>query len=74
MVGGTNYKKQYEKNLERAVIRGDINLKQFHEKKANLHYRDMIGIDDGHSCCKGNIFFSCFIIKLMKIVFLVEFH
>ncbi|KAJ8315054.1 hypothetical protein KUTeg_007204 [Tegillarca granosa] len=55
MVGGTNYKKQYEKNLERAVIRGDINLKQFHEKKANLHYRDMIGIDDGHSCCKGLI-------------------
>lgn len=54
MTGGTNYKKQYEKNIEKAVNRGDITITEYHQQVANLKGRDLHGIDDGHSCTRGN--------------------
>ncbi|XP_060067494.1 zinc finger-containing ubiquitin peptidase 1-like [Ylistrum balloti] len=55
MASGTNYKKQYEKNLEKAVAKGDLSVTEFHLRKANLRGRDLNGVDDGHSCTKGII-------------------
>lgn len=55
MASGTNYKKQYEKNLEKAVAKGDLSVTEFHLRKANLRGRDLNGVDDGHSCTRGII-------------------
>ncbi|CAG2222342.1 ZUFSP [Mytilus edulis] len=55
MTEGKNYKKQYEKNLGKAVFRGDITIGEYHQQVANMKGRDLHGIDDGHSCTKDVI-------------------
>ena len=57
MTGGTNYKKQYENNLEKAVAKGNLTVSEFHNRKANLRGHDLNGVDDGHSRTKGTCFF-----------------
>ncbi|KAL5010917.1 hypothetical protein ScPMuIL_013222 [Solemya velum] len=55
MTEGTTYKKQYERNLDRAVLKGDLTVPEYHERKHNLKFHDLNGIDDGHSVTKGVI-------------------
>ena len=53
MKDGTPYKKQYEKNLEKAVASGDMTVVEFHERKNGFKQADSKGVDDGTSCTKG---------------------
>jgi len=53
MTEGRNYKKQYEKNLGKAVFKGDITVGEYHQQVANMKGRDLHGVDDGHSSTKG---------------------
>ncbi|ESO84115.1 hypothetical protein LOTGIDRAFT_211070 [Lottia gigantea] len=55
MDGKTDYKQQYEKNLERAVWNGHLSIPEYHKQKTNLKSNDLNGVDDGHSCTKGII-------------------
>lgn len=55
MTEGRNYKRQYEKNLEKAVSKGDITVVEYHQQVANMKGRELHGVDDGHSCTKGII-------------------
>ncbi|KAK6171236.1 hypothetical protein SNE40_019468 [Patella caerulea] len=55
MDGKTDYKQQYEKNLERAVWNGHLSIPEYHKQKTNLKCNDLNGVDDGHSCTKGII-------------------
>ena len=64
MVDGSSYKKQYEKNLERAVAKGDMSVPEFHEQKTKLRCHDLSGVDDGHSCTRGTNVTRIFVICL----------
>ena len=55
MVDGTPYRKQYERNLERAVASGDLTVVEFHERKNGFKQADARGIDDGSSYTKGKL-------------------
>ena len=53
MTDGTPYKKQYEKNLEKAVASGSLSVVDYHEKKTGFKQATARGVDDGLSCTKG---------------------
>ena len=55
MSGGTPYKKQYEKNLEKAVASGSMSVVDYHERKTGFKQATARGVDDGNSCTKGNV-------------------
>ncbi|KAK3577412.1 hypothetical protein CHS0354_032260 [Potamilus streckersoni] len=55
MAGGTNYKRQYEQNLEKAVTRGDMTVVEYHQHRISMKKADTKGVDDGHSCTKDVI-------------------
>lgn len=55
MTDGTPYKKQYEKNLEKAVASGSLSVVDYHEKKTGFKQATARGVDDGISCTKGVI-------------------
>ncbi|XP_074650837.1 zinc finger-containing ubiquitin peptidase 1-like [Tubulanus polymorphus] len=49
----TDFVKQTEKNLERAVVRGDMSISDYYAKKLDIQQANTLGVDDGHSCTKG---------------------
>ena len=51
----SNYKKQAERNLERAVAQGQMTVSDYYTKKAEVQTSNVGGVDDGHSCTKGNL-------------------
>jgi hypothetical protein len=53
MVEGTPYKKKFEKNLEKAVAKGDMTVVEFQERKNGFKFAEARGVDDGTSCTKG---------------------
>ncbi|KAH3738294.1 zinc finger-containing ubiquitin peptidase 1-like [Dreissena polymorpha] len=55
MVEGTPYKKKFEKNLEKAVAKGDMTVVEFQERKNGFKFAEARGVDDGASCTKGII-------------------
>ena len=50
----SNYKKQAERNLERAVAQGQMTVSDYYTKKAEVQTSNVGGVDDGHSCTKGD--------------------
>ena len=52
---GGGYKKQAERTLERAVCNGQLTVAGYHSKKAEVQSSNSGGVDDGHSCTKGNL-------------------
>ena len=52
---GGNYKKQAERTLERAVCNGEMTVAEYFSKKVEVQCSNAGGVDDGHSCTKGNL-------------------
>ena len=52
---GGNYKKQAERTLDRAVCNGKITMAEYYNKKVEVQCSNAGGVDDGHSCTKGNL-------------------
>ncbi len=50
---GGNYKKQAERTLERAVSNGQMTVSEYYTKKAEVQSSNSGGVDDGHSCTRG---------------------
>lgn len=48
-----NYKRQAEKNLDKAVCNGQLSISDYYTRKAEILQSSVAGIDDGHSCTKG---------------------
>ena len=53
MSGNNNYKKQSEKGLEQAVMKGQLSITDFYVKRHEMLEASNSGIDDGRSCTKG---------------------
>ena len=53
VAGKGNYQKQAEEDLDRAVIKGQLNVSDYYARKADLLQSTAAGIDDGHSVTKG---------------------
>ena len=53
MSDGTPYKKQYEKNLEKAVASGSMSVVDYYERKTEFKQATAKGVDDGSSCTRG---------------------
>ncbi|XP_064628729.1 zinc finger-containing ubiquitin peptidase 1-like isoform X2 [Lineus longissimus] len=51
----TDFIKQSEKGMERAVYNGQMSIGDFYSRKGDLQQANAIGVDDGHSCTKGII-------------------
>jgi glycine betaine/choline ABC-type transport system substrate-binding protein len=49
----TDFIKQSEKQMERAVYNGQMSITDFYSRKGDLQQANAIGVDDGHSCTKG---------------------
>ena len=53
MNGKSNYRKQAERNLERAVCNGQMSISDYYTRKMEIQHSSIAGIDDGHSCTRG---------------------
>ncbi|CAL1544796.1 unnamed protein product [Lymnaea stagnalis] len=49
------YKKQYEQNLERAVVKGELSVAEFHDEMRKLSHQIIKGVDDGSTRIQGLI-------------------
>ena len=62
----SDFNKQSEKNMERAVTNGQMSISDYYNRKTELQQASISGVDDGHSCTKGkehNIF-TCKIVEI----------
>uniref|UniRef100_A0A0B7AIP2 C2H2-type domain-containing protein n=1 Tax=Arion vulgaris TaxID=1028688 RepID=A0A0B7AIP2_9EUPU len=50
-----SYKRHYEKNLERAVTKGEMSVTDYHEQKLLMAETDMMGVDNGSTRTRGLI-------------------
>ena len=55
MNGKSNYRKQAERNLERAVCHGQMSISDYYTRKQEIQQASIAGIDDGHSCTGGRV-------------------
>lgn len=53
MDGSGGYRKQIERNMERAVSRGNMGPAEFHIKRAELMESLATGVDDGKTRTQG---------------------
>lgn len=53
MDGSGGYRKQIERNMERAVSRGNMGPAEFHQKRAELMESLATGVDDGKTRTQG---------------------
>ena len=51
--GNSNYKKQANQNLDRAVYSGQMTISDYYSKKIEVQQSVTTSVDDGHSCTKG---------------------
>ncbi|XP_023931543.1 zinc finger with UFM1-specific peptidase domain protein [Lingula anatina] len=55
MDGKNSYKKQSQKNLEKAVCDGQMSITEYYNRLMQTQESSVTGVDDGHSCTKGII-------------------
>ena len=55
VAGKGNYQKQAEEDLDRAVIKGQLNVTDYYARKADILQSTAAGVDDGHSCTRGRL-------------------
>ncbi len=53
MTGKGSYKKQAERNLEKAVCNGQMSISDYYTRKMEIQQCSVGGVDDGHSCTRG---------------------
>lgn len=53
MDGKNSYKKQSQKNLEKAVSSGQLSITEYYNRMIETTEASVTGVDDGHSCSKG---------------------
>ncbi|GFN84674.1 Zinc finger with ufm1-specific peptidase domain protein-like [Plakobranchus ocellatus] len=51
----SSYRRQYERSLEQAVLKGKMSVADYHEQRAELKGNDLKGVDDGYSRVDGLI-------------------
>ena len=47
------YRSQTEQHLERQVFTGNLTISDFFTRKGEAQQESLSGVDDGHSCTKG---------------------
>ncbi|KAH9505628.1 Zinc finger-containing ubiquitin peptidase 1 [Bulinus truncatus] len=51
----STYKRMYEQNLQKAVMRGQISVPEYHEQIRSMKQNDLKGVDDGSTRVSGLI-------------------
>ena len=52
MKGDGNYREQADRQLEKAVYKGELTIADFYSHKLDVQQASLSGVEDGHSCTK----------------------
>lgn len=50
-----NFREQSITNMQRAVYSGEMSVADYYNRQVELTIAERDGVDDGHSCTKGNL-------------------